>query len=39
MVSSGLLREWDLRALSAVIEDGLRDHPGPVGFQNSATGV
>jgi DNA-binding CsgD family transcriptional regulator len=29
MAASGLLRERDLRALTAVIEDGLRDDPGP----------
>jgi DNA-binding CsgD family transcriptional regulator len=29
MVASGLLRERDLRALTAVVEDGLRDDPGP----------
>jgi hypothetical protein len=29
MVASGLLRERDLRALTAVIDDGLRDDPGP----------
>jgi DNA-binding CsgD family transcriptional regulator len=28
MSASGLLRERDLRALSAVVEDGLRDEPG-----------
>ena len=28
MAASGLLRERDLRALAAVIEDGLRDDPG-----------
>ncbi len=28
MAASGLLRERDLRALTAVIEDGLRDDPG-----------
>ena len=28
MAGSGLLRERDLRALTAVIEDGLRDEPG-----------
>jgi DNA-binding CsgD family transcriptional regulator len=28
MVASGLLRERDLRALTAVVEDGLRDEPG-----------
>jgi len=28
MAASGLLRERDLRALTAVIEDGLRDEPG-----------
>ncbi len=29
MAASGLLRERDLRALTAVVEDGLRDDPGP----------
>jgi DNA-binding CsgD family transcriptional regulator len=29
MAASGLLRERDLRALTAVIEDGVRDDPGP----------
>ncbi len=29
MAALGLLRERDLRALTAVIEDGLRDDPGP----------
>lgn len=29
MAASGLLRERDLRALTAVIEDGVRDEPGP----------
>src|SRR5829696_1986840 len=29
MSASGLLRERDLRAMTAVIEDGLRDDPGP----------
>jgi DNA-binding CsgD family transcriptional regulator len=29
MVASGLLRERDLRLLAAVVEDGLRDDPGP----------
>jgi DNA-binding CsgD family transcriptional regulator len=29
MSASGLLQERDLRALTAVIEDGLRDDPGP----------
>jgi DNA-binding CsgD family transcriptional regulator len=29
MAGSGLLRERDLRALTAVVEDGLRDAPGP----------
>ena len=29
MAASGLLRERDLRALTAVIEDGARDDPGP----------
>jgi DNA-binding CsgD family transcriptional regulator len=29
MSASGLLRERDLRALTAVVEDGLRDDPGP----------
>jgi DNA-binding CsgD family transcriptional regulator len=29
MAASGLVRERDLRALTAVVEDGLRDHPGP----------
>jgi hypothetical protein len=29
MAASGLLRERDLRALTAVVEDGLRDSPGP----------
>jgi DNA-binding CsgD family transcriptional regulator len=29
MAASGLLRERDLRVLTAVIEDGLRDDPGP----------
>ena len=29
MAASGLLRERDLRALTAVIEDGLSDDPGP----------
>ena len=29
MAASGLLRESDLRGLTAVIEDGLRDDPGP----------
>jgi hypothetical protein len=29
MVASGLLRERDLRVLTAVIGDGLRDEPGP----------
>jgi hypothetical protein len=29
MAASGLLREQDLRALTAVVEDGLRDDPGP----------
>jgi hypothetical protein len=28
MGGSGLLRERDLRALTAVVEDGLRDEPG-----------
>jgi hypothetical protein len=28
MVASGLLRERDLRVLTAVVEDGLRDDPG-----------
>ena len=28
MTASGLLRERDLRALTAVVEDGLRDDPG-----------
>lgn len=28
MTASGLLRERDLRALTAVVEDGLRDEPG-----------
>jgi len=28
MAASGLLRERDLRALTAVVEDGLRDDPG-----------
>jgi hypothetical protein len=28
MVASGLLRERDLRPLTAVVEDGLRDNPG-----------
>jgi DNA-binding CsgD family transcriptional regulator len=30
MTASGLLRERDLRALTAVVEDGLRDDPGGV---------
>ena len=30
MAASGLLRERDLRALTAVVEDGLRDEPGPM---------
>jgi len=29
MAASGLLREEDLRALTAVVEDGVRDDPGP----------
>jgi DNA-binding CsgD family transcriptional regulator len=29
MAASGLLRQRDLRALTAVVEDGLRDDPGP----------
>jgi DNA-binding CsgD family transcriptional regulator len=29
MAASGLLRERDLRALTAVVADGLRDDPGP----------
>ena len=29
MAASGLLRERDLRGLTAVVEDGLRDDPGP----------
>ena len=29
MAASGLLRESDLRGLTAIIEDGLRDDPGP----------
>ena len=29
MAASGLLRERDLRALTAVVEEGLRDDPGP----------
>jgi DNA-binding CsgD family transcriptional regulator len=29
MAASGLLRERDLRALTAIIEDGIRDDPGP----------
>jgi DNA-binding CsgD family transcriptional regulator len=29
MAASGLIRERDLRALTAVVEDGLRDDPGP----------
>jgi DNA-binding CsgD family transcriptional regulator len=29
MAASGLLRERDLRALTAVVEDGVRDDPGP----------
>jgi hypothetical protein len=28
MAASGLLRERDLRVLTAVVEDGLRDDPG-----------
>ena len=30
MAGSGLLRERDLRALTAVVQDGLADDPGPV---------
>ncbi len=29
MAASGLLRERDLRGLTAVVEDGLQDDPGP----------
>ena len=38
MAASGLLRERDLRALTAVIEDGLRDDPGRRCRGRSSTG-